>query len=256
VDIAQVQSTWNAFGETDPMWAVLTESDKKGNRWAPDEFFATGRRDVGKVLALVTDAGLRPKFGRALDFGCGVGRLTQALAGHFAEVHGLDIAPSMLEAARKYDRGTGKCTFHLNSSDDLRLFPDGHFDFVCSLITLQHIEPRYSAAYLREMLRVLAPGGVLVFQLPTRMSLDQRVRRLLKPVVPPPLLRAYRRLRYGEEHAVAPERFASMEMYGTARWKVKRLLAAAGGRAVSTQRDRHADGWASYVYVVTKRVSP
>lgn len=45
----------------------------------------------------------------ALDFGCGVGRLTQALAAHFDEVTGVDISPSMIKLAKKYSRHGDGC---------------------------------------------------------------------------------------------------------------------------------------------------
>ncbi len=252
MDLESVQRTWDAFGETDPMTAVLTEPDKAGNRWNPNEFFATGVRDVREILEMTRTAGLSPRPGRALDFGCGVGRLSQALGDHFDEVHGVDIAPSMLEKARRFNRHGNKCTFHLNSVDNLRLFSDNHFDFVCSLITLQHIEPRYSHAYLNEMVRVLARGGVLVFQLPAEMTVRYRARKALKNVIPPRIAYVYRLLRYGAEHAKDPQRFSGMEMYGTPRHAVERLLRGAGGTVAAVVRDRHAGNWVSYRYFVTK----
>jgi SAM-dependent methyltransferase len=252
LDIARVQRKWNEFGELDPMWAVLNEPDKLGNRWDPKEFYATGVRDVSALLNQASAAGLTPRFGRALDFGCGVGRLTQALAHRFAEVHGVDIAPSMLEQARKVNGHGDNCVFHLNSSADLRLFPDAHFEFICSLITLQHIEPRYSAAYLIEMVRVLKPGGVLVFQLPTKMTTKYQVQRLIKGVLPSRLLYAYRMVRFGKKRAAQSAQFAGIEMYGTARRDVECLLRRAGGTVATVIRDQHAGKWISYRYFVAK----
>jgi SAM-dependent methyltransferase len=49
------------------------------------------------------------------------------------------------------------------------LFHDDFFDFIYTNIVLQHMRPEYSKAYLKEFLRVLSPGGLLVFQLPTEM---------------------------------------------------------------------------------------
>jgi ubiquinone/menaquinone biosynthesis C-methylase UbiE len=252
VHIRDVAQAWNAFGEKDAMWAVLTYAGKDANQWDPAEFFATGEADIRQVLDQVEQAGAKPKFGRALDFGCGVGRLTQALGAHFSEVHGVDIAPSMLEKARQFNRHGQRCTFHLNSSDDLKLFPDGHFDFICTLITLQHIEPRYSQAYLREMMRILAPGGTLVFQLPARPTMEFSARQQLKRVTPSALLYLYRRVRYGHVHAAAPDAALQMEMYGTPREDVIRLLTQAGGRVLTTISDQHAGNWIGYRYIVTK----
>ena len=83
-----------------------------------------------------------PRAGRCLDFGCGVGRLTLALAAHFREVVGVDIAPSMLERAEKYKGPASNVSYVLNGREDLSQFPDGSFDFVHASIVLQHMSPR------------------------------------------------------------------------------------------------------------------
>jgi ubiquinone/menaquinone biosynthesis C-methylase UbiE len=101
--------------------------------------------------------------GRALDFGCGVGRLTQPLADHYEEVVGVDIAPSMIELAENLNRRGDRCSYVLNESDDLRAFCDSGFDLIYSNITLQHMEPRYAFRYIKEFLRVLSGDGLLVF---------------------------------------------------------------------------------------------
>jgi SAM-dependent methyltransferase len=79
----------------------------------------------------------------------------------------VDISASMLSAARRHDRHPDRCTYHLNTRSDLALFTDGSFTFAYSTLVLQHMEPRYARSYIRELLRVLAPGGLLVFQLPS-----------------------------------------------------------------------------------------
>jgi 2-polyprenyl-3-methyl-5-hydroxy-6-metoxy-1,4-benzoquinol methylase len=93
--------------------------------------------------------------GSALDFGCGVGRLTQALADHFDEVWGVDIASSMIEGARRLDRSGGRCRYLVNGRP--RVVRDASFGFILSLIVLQHLEPEYIRSYLREFIRLLAP---------------------------------------------------------------------------------------------------
>src|SRR5262249_11664210 len=114
MNLKDLQETWNAFGHRDPLWAVLTQPEKKGRRWKAQEFFETGVRDIGAALTYA--ASLLPAFrrDRALDFGCGVGRLTQALANYFGEIWGVDIAPSMLAQAEKYNRHGSKVKYVLN----------------------------------------------------------------------------------------------------------------------------------------------
>ena len=96
----QLRQTWDYLGEHDPLWAILSFPQKRGNRWQLEEFFATGRDEIDAVLKDV--ANRFPDVPRccALDFGCGVGRLTRALAAHFDRVIGVDVAASMIRQAR------------------------------------------------------------------------------------------------------------------------------------------------------------
>jgi SAM-dependent methyltransferase len=184
MDLEELQANWDKFGKTDPLWSIITAPSKRGGRWDADEFFATGCREIAAVMAYVQSLGVVLRKGRALDFGCGVGRLTQALCAYFAACDGVDIAPSMIELARRYNKFGEKCRYHLNEVPNLSLFADNSFEFIYSSVTLQHMRPDYSAAYLKEFLRVLAPGGLAVFQLPgelvesgtlSRMALDAMV---------------------------------------------------------------------------------
>ena len=67
----------------------------------------------------------------------------------------MDISPVMLEQARQFNRKGERCQYVWNSAPDLRIFPDGYFDFIYSRITLQHIPPPRVQSYLKEFLRVL-----------------------------------------------------------------------------------------------------
>src|SRR5258706_3969075 len=107
----QTRRHWEKFARTDPLWAVLTAPGKAGNRWQVGEFFATGRQEADAVLARV--AALYPALrrGHALDFGCGVGRLSQGLAPHFARVTGVDLSARMVALARDYNRHGARVTY-------------------------------------------------------------------------------------------------------------------------------------------------
>jgi SAM-dependent methyltransferase len=151
----------------DPLWAVLSLPDKRHGRWDEAEFFETGEREIRDVLEHARSLGLNVRRGRALDFGCGVGRLAQALLPHFERVDGVDIAPSMLERAKRYNRDPERCFFHLNERPDLALFGDRSFTFVYTSLVLQHLPVELARGYIAEFLRLLAPGGLLVFHLPS-----------------------------------------------------------------------------------------
>jgi SAM-dependent methyltransferase len=169
MELKELERTWNEFGKRDPFWAILTRADKKNNRWQPDEFFDTGREEIEQVLAGASAWLPRQRRGKALDFGCGVGRLTQALCRHFAECHGVDIADSMIELARRYNQFGDRCYYHVNRGNDLALFANNTFDFIYTTLVLQHMSPVHARRYIEEFLRVLAPGGLLVFQIPSEV---------------------------------------------------------------------------------------
>jgi SAM-dependent methyltransferase len=157
------QERWEELGKLNPFWAILTGNQK----WELDQFFLSGDLEISKVMRYLERLGLRVGRRRALDFGCGVGRLTQALCSHFFQCDGVDIAPSMIEHARRHNRFARRCEYHVNASDDLSGFGPDSFDFIYSNIALQHIEPEFVRNYVREFVRVLCPGGVAVFQMPS-----------------------------------------------------------------------------------------
>jgi SAM-dependent methyltransferase len=166
MDLRELQKHWDAFGREDPLWAILALPEKRFGIWDVEEFFSCGQRQIEGLFKELDERGIARPTGKALDFGCGVGRLTQALCAHFEECCGVDIAPSMIEHARRLNRFGDRCRYFLNERDDLSLFPDGEFNFICSIIVLQHMRPEYIRCYLKEFLRVLAPGGLAVFQIP------------------------------------------------------------------------------------------
>jgi 2-polyprenyl-3-methyl-5-hydroxy-6-metoxy-1,4-benzoquinol methylase len=167
MNLEELRANWDELGSTDPLWAILSVPEYKGNRWSVEEFFRSGEAAVADILGRIGgELGLPAQHRRALDFGCGVGRLTQALADHFDEVDGVDIAPSMIDGARSYNRAGDRCTYHLNEREDLEIFEDLRFDFVLSEIVFQHIQPQYALRYIGEFVRVLSPLGLLVFQVP------------------------------------------------------------------------------------------
>lgn len=163
--LEEIRSNWEAFGQSIPMRSILWRQEP----WTSDEFFASGRQQVEDSLGLLDELGLRPR-GHALDFGCGIGRLTQALAVHFETVVGVDIAQSMVDQADQFNRHPERCRYVVNTTDDLSQFPTGSFDLVYSLIALQHVGAKSAKCYLREFLRVLKPRGVAFFQLPSHLQ--------------------------------------------------------------------------------------
>ena len=94
----------------------------------------------------------------ALEIGCGTGRFARELAKRCKKVVGIDMSAEMIRVARKKAEGIGNLEFEL--TDAMRWeFPKAHFDFVCSIATLHHLEQRELLVKIKEALK---PGGVLV----------------------------------------------------------------------------------------------
>jgi SAM-dependent methyltransferase len=230
--LSTVQQYWDRQAHSDPMWAILTDPAKAGGRWNADEFFATGTREVGVFMDQAAAWEVPASRRTAVDFGCGIGRLSQALAEHFDQVYGVDISSKMIELARQHNRKGARCEYRCNPAGDLRHFADGSIDMIYSWITLQHMRPRDARRYMREFLRVLAPGGLLLFQYPS------------KPVSV--------RLRVARWKAIM-SRPQPMYMNGLNREAVVDLLESGGGRVLNIQQDDQAiPGYHSLCYAVTR----
>jgi SAM-dependent methyltransferase len=190
MNLSGLQQTWDELATKDAMWAVLTGPLATAREWDANAFFATGVAEIDSVLDRVRRAGVMPRFDRALDFGCGLGRVTQALAGRFEQADGVDISNAMIARARDLNRVGERCRYHLNETDRLTAFSDGMFDFVYSMITLQHMEPQYSRGYIEEFFRVVRPGGIVVFQVPGEPVPIVRQRTRNSAPLPPRVARA------------------------------------------------------------------
>jgi SAM-dependent methyltransferase len=114
---------------------------------------AWDKNSVGSWLS-----GVMPVSGRrALDLGCGAGRLSVALAGRFGEVDAIDLSGAMIELARAR-RSRPNITYR--QADLLDVDAAGRYDFILSVMTLHHV-PDLAAA-LRHVKTLLAPGGRVV----------------------------------------------------------------------------------------------
>jgi len=126
-----------------------------------DLFFLGRRRATFQALAVA--AGVRPGQ-RVLDVGCGTGYFARLLAravGPDGLVVGIDPSPEMIGyAARKAGR-LGNCQFRVGTAESLDL-PDEQFDVVVSSLVMHHLPEDLRVPALREMRRVLRPGGALV----------------------------------------------------------------------------------------------
>jgi 2-polyprenyl-3-methyl-5-hydroxy-6-metoxy-1,4-benzoquinol methylase len=157
---------WERFGRTDPYFAVLTAPEYHGELSATDraKFFHSGEVHIDEIFSIIRDR-LDPSFSpsRALDFGCGVGRLLLPLAARCQQVTGVDVSPSMLAEARRNCDAAGATRVRLVKGDDRLSELDGPFDFVHSYIVLQHIPVERGENLVRILASKLSPNGVGMF---------------------------------------------------------------------------------------------
>ena len=158
---------WDQHAATDPLWAVLAFPDKRGGRWTLPEFMKSGEREIALVFHRFAELQLTVPNGRALDFGCGVGRLTQALARRLDRVIGADISPAMVDLARRLNQYPERAQYLCTSETALETLAARSLGCIYSNIVLQHVAPAVTVGYLADFFRLLAPQGLLVFQLPS-----------------------------------------------------------------------------------------
>ena len=236
MNLRSLQKHWNSLGRQDPLRAILARPEKKDIPWDVDKFFQSGVVEIDQMVRYAES--FHPTAGKkwALDFGCGVGRLTKALASHFDRVTGVDISPAMIEHARKHP-GPG-LEYVLNEAGDLRRFPDAQFDFVYSSITLQHMPQRFARRYIAEFLRILKPGGLLLFQIPSqRQGKLARARSLAHDIFDPLF------------HPIAPR----VVMRGIPKQEVIQLLIENRAEVLDVAPDQSAGpSWESFRYLAKR----
>jgi SAM-dependent methyltransferase len=169
--LVDLQAVWEALAQADPLWAVLSEPEKAGRQWDVDAFMASGEDQIARELATFGDlGGVLPDRALAVDFGSGVGRLSQPLATRFERVVGIDISPTMIEVARRLNVHGDRVEYVLNDKPAFPFLPTGIASFVSTMITLQHVPPAAIRTYLGEFFRIAKPGAGIVFQLPSHYS--------------------------------------------------------------------------------------
>jgi SAM-dependent methyltransferase len=159
---------WERVARTEPYWGVLSSEEFRGLDLSEDkrrQFFASGERYVGDLLGLIDRHFGAPHLGRALDFGCGVGRLSIPLAVRCEEVVAVDTAPTMLDLCRRNSEKVKLTNVKFALGDDELSAVPGLFDLVITYITLQHIPSQRGLAIIERLLAVLKPGAAFSLQL-------------------------------------------------------------------------------------------
>jgi SAM-dependent methyltransferase len=238
---------WEDLSVLDPYWGILSESARRFGRWDLESFLETGRETIDAVLGDGARFGLPLAYHDALDFGCGAGRLTRALSRHFARCLGLDISAHMIDKAREVTADIENCRFAVHDAPDLSGLKTHGFDLVVSLIVLQHIPSADAKArYIEEFVRVLRPGGLAAFQLPSEIPAWHRIQPR------PRLYRLLRRAGVSGTRLYQQLHLHPIRMSFLPRSRVLTVIEGAGGRTLNVREQRITGGVVSSSYLVTK----
>jgi SAM-dependent methyltransferase len=162
---AATTRSWDDWGALNPLWAILTSPAESGPGWDRESFLRSGEESASRVAAQIDEHLAPDRRLAALDYGCGVGRVTRAWASRFEHVTGVDAAASMVAGARALNADVANVQF-LVAEGPGRL-PSNSFDLVYCALVLQHLGTRRRILdTLAGLVRVLRPDGLLVFQLP------------------------------------------------------------------------------------------
>jgi SAM-dependent methyltransferase/glycosyltransferase involved in cell wall biosynthesis len=158
---AEMYAWWNQAALDNPMTAILSNERK----WDPAAFFETGRAWLADNRAFAGAANVEITGRHALDFGCGMGRMTAALSEYYESVVGADISEEMIRLARQQQRAA---TMQFVQVTEPPLpFADQEFDCVYSTIVVQHIPFPSNLHCVREFFRL--SSNVVLFDAPSHL---------------------------------------------------------------------------------------
>jgi SAM-dependent methyltransferase len=155
---------WDTRAQEDCYYYVAYEQRDHG-----DAFWNSGR-DIASYVADCFDKWNPPdpdaqdQPTRALEIGCGPGRLMAHMAERITEVYGVDVSPEMIRQAKTI-HSAEKLHFATVSDPTLDMHADESLDLVYSFAVFQHIPNKdIVRSYLSEAFRILRPGGMLAVQ--------------------------------------------------------------------------------------------
>jgi cyclopropane fatty-acyl-phospholipid synthase-like methyltransferase len=236
---------WRVIATHQPFFGVLANEQYYMHNITPDAkeaFYASGVADidhVARTLAALNGGRFAPTT--ALDFGCGVGRLTFAMVKYAKSVIGVDVADAMLDVARHeaIERGVAGIELH----HDL---PESRVAWVNSLIVLQHIPPERGHDIFERLVQLLEPGGFLSVQV-TFFRDGRHTAELVRDLAD---------YRYDgrdvELLSIAPSEPGAMSMYDYDLNLVMRTLFTNGFESVIAQHTNHAGCHGVWLFGVKK----
>lgn len=141
-----------------------------------DAFWRGGDEAIERICGSVSFA--LDREATVVDIGCGVGRLTRALAARTRHVYGVDVSREMLSLAQQYNAHVSNIEWRHVDGHGLSVLDDGVVDGCFSHVVFQHIpDPKITLDYVRDMGRVLRPGGWALFVVSTDPQVHRRPRK-------------------------------------------------------------------------------
>ncbi|MFY7779423.1 MAG: class I SAM-dependent methyltransferase [Elstera sp.] len=160
------QKNWEEFGKNNPYYGVNTAEIYRGSELDAEKkrrFFAQGIAHITALMQGPIAARHAGRFGTAVDFGVGVGRLAIPLSAYADQVWGVDIAQSMLDRAARHAEEAGVTPLKLCRS--VQELPQG-VDFVHSYIVIQHIPVEVGEQIILGLYDKLKLGGIGALHVP------------------------------------------------------------------------------------------
>jgi cyclopropane fatty-acyl-phospholipid synthase-like methyltransferase len=159
--LESMRRDWNDRAREDANYYVAF-----GRRGQEDAEFLASAADVMRHMRMELQRIPEHARQRALEIGCGPGRLLRPASEYFQEIHGVDVSDEMVRLAAQRLADIPHAHVHSTSGSDVAAFADNYFDFVYSYAVFQHIPSRDVVfQYLAEARRVLKPGGILWCQI-------------------------------------------------------------------------------------------
>jgi 2-polyprenyl-3-methyl-5-hydroxy-6-metoxy-1,4-benzoquinol methylase len=233
---------WEEWGAQDPYFGVITHNKYRAKNLsceARQEFFSSGEKHVQDVMADIRNH-LDPAFSpcRALDFGCGVGRIALPLAEICEEVVALDVSDSMLAEARKNADARRLANVAFMKSDDELSRLSGDYDFIHSYIVFQHIPAARGEKILHRLLQHLSPRGIAVLHFTYRLRGSMLGRLVTWGRSYVPLFNNLLNLLYGRKFSDPPMQMNS--------YHINRLLLELQGNGIKKVFSRFTDHAGDY----------
>ena len=239
---------WEELAEVDPLWTVLSDPTRKGGRWQLDEFLATGEQEVSETLERARQLGFPRASERALDVGCGAGRITRALAGRFDACLGIDVSEAMVRYATRVNTDRLNCSFRRLGADDLAELEGDSFDLVWCVLVLQHLPSASAELAVTSLISLVRPGGVAIFQLPYTTRTFHRLQLARRGY------RALRRTGVSADVLLRRTALTPMRMTTVPEQRVSERVRAGGGELIAAEP--HGDPAAatpSRIYFAARR---